>query len=92
MEIKSQLSIAQSHASQFSATGSTLAGIGEVAKDDSTTVAGNAKAHESLKLAQSARQKVFDLLSHASTNIHSVASEFESVDANQAQAIRATKL
>lgn len=92
MEIKSNTAAAQSHANQFSEKGSALAGIGEVTKDDSTTVAGNTKAHEALELVHSTREKVFDLLSHASTNIHSVASEFESVDASQAQAIRTKKL
>lgn len=43
MEIKSNVAAAQRHASQFSSKGGTLGGLGEVAKDDSTTVAGNAK-------------------------------------------------
>ncbi|MGT2929000.1 TIGR04197 family type VII secretion effector [Streptococcus dentasini] len=88
MEIKSSLSAAQLHASQFSSKGGALGGLGEVARDDATTVAGNTKAHEALETVKSAREAISELLSHASSNIHSVASEFETVDAHQAQAIR----
>lgn len=86
--IKSQLTVAQHHATNFSEKGSNLTTVGDVSKDEETTVAGNARAHEVLELAKTAREQISEMISTASTNISSAAEGFEAVDQKQAAGIQ----
>ena len=80
MEIKSDASKAQVHATGLQTGGSSLSGVSQAQEDGSTTVAGNTNAHEVMQAAQTNRESIGGAMTQMVTNIHSVASEFEAVD------------
>lgn len=82
--IKSDSSIAQSHVTGVTSALSQLSAVATVAKDESTTVAGNAKAHAVIDLAGQGAQSLSSAIASVMTNLESVTAGFEETDAAQA--------
>lgn len=78
--IQSDMTVAQSYATDLQHAGEELAGVVQSQQDNQTTVAGNTNAHEALTTAQTTRQSIASAITSMVTNLNSVASEFEAVD------------
>lgn len=86
-QLKSDLDKASQKATALKNATDTLIQPVVITADTQTTVAGNTNAQEALKSAQDTAKKIASAVSKASTNIQSVAKEFEALDAKVAQSL-----
>ncbi len=83
--ITSDSSIANQYATGIQTATDQLSAIGEAEKDSQTTLQGNQLAHAAMDKSKTLLDQVVSAVSTASSNLHSVASDFEAVDAASAE-------
>ena len=89
MEIKSDVSVAQQQATALTtAKDQLLADASSVTLDEQTTVQGNPKAKAVIQRSGGMANQVKTALATTMEHLHSVASDFEVVDQEGAQAIK----
>lgn len=89
MEIKSDLSVAQEQATALTtAKDQLLVDASSVTLDGQTTVQGNPKAKAVIQRSGEMANQIKTALATTMEHLHSVASDFEAVDQEGAQAIK----
>jgi len=89
MELKSDLSAAQQHATALTtAKDQLLADASSVTLDEQTTVQGNPKAKAVIQRSGEMASQMKTAITTTMAHLHSVASDFEVVDQEGAQAIK----
>jgi type VII secretion effector (TIGR04197 family) len=84
MTIQSDLAGASQKATALKNATDTLIQSSSVSEDTQTTVAGNTNAQEVIKLAQETATQIAQAVFFASSNLQSVAKDFEAMDENVA--------
>ncbi|KXT80452.1 TIGR04197 family type VII secretion effector [Streptococcus oralis] len=79
--VKSDINLAQSYASQLNNVCQSLKAIAVASQDDLTTLQGNNKSHQCLTKAQHLASQITTAVTLTSERLHSVASDFEALDA-----------
>lgn len=79
--VKSDINLAQTYASQLKNACQSLTAIAVASQDDLTTLQGNNKAHQCLTKAQNLASQITTDVTLTSERLHSVASDFEALDA-----------
>lgn len=80
MGIKSNLGIAQARATALKNATESLNSSSSADKDSQTTVLGNSKAHSAIDSTLNVAKIVSGAVTNASSNINTVAGNFEAVD------------
>jgi len=89
MEIKSDVSVAQQQATALSAAKDMLlTDVSLVTLDDQTTVQGNPKAKAAIQKSGEVATQIQAGIASTIEHLHSVASDFEVVDQEGAQALK----
>ena len=89
MEIKSDLSAAQQHATALTtAKDQLLADASSVTLDEQTTVQGNPKAKAVIQRSGEIANQMKTAITTTMEHLHSVVSDFEAVDQEGSQAIK----
>lgn len=90
MTIKSDFNGAQLKATALQQATATILQATSVTKDTQTTVSGNANAQEAMTAAQETAKQIAAAIALASTNIQSVAKDFEALDQRMSQKMRSS--
>ena len=80
LTVKSDLSVSRQRASALKRSGEKLTSSGPVTIDLQTTVSGNESAQKTVKLTINVAKKITEVVNSSSSNINSVAKNFEAVD------------
>lgn len=78
--IDNNTEVAKMVASKIALSLDNLSGTGVITADTQTTISGNTKAQEAITDLSDVKNSILKAVGQASTNLQSVASEFEAVD------------
>ena len=87
MQVKSSSVVVKDYVTSLWALQEELSHIPEVVRDTRTTVAGNARADEAIRLAQTTSIQIGEAVSQAATQLMDAASRFDAVDSNAARSL-----
>ncbi len=79
--VKSDINLARTYATQLKNACQSLTAIAAASQDDLTTLQGNNKAHQCLTKDQNLASQITAVVTLTSERLHSVASDFEVLDA-----------